>query len=122
MLAAPGSAHGRWPRCTAAAPVPRRYRTQLCSDGSKCPRKICFFAHSLEELRTPETKPWVAPDAVVAAAAAAAAERERAAGSSPAPAGSSPRGQAHAPETEEEVGGPGVGPQGADTGPGTGML
>ncbi|KAL4421021.1 hypothetical protein ABPG77_008858 [Micractinium sp. CCAP 211/92] len=81
---------------------PTRYRTQLCSDGSKCPRKICFFAHSLEELRTPETKPWVAPDAVVAAAAAAAAERERAAGSSPAPAGSSPRGQAHAPETEEE--------------------
>ncbi|WIA14731.1 hypothetical protein OEZ85_003220 [Tetradesmus obliquus] len=30
---------------------PQRYRTQWCHDGSKCTRKICFFAHSLEELR-----------------------------------------------------------------------
>lgn len=79
---------------------PTRYRTQLCSDGSKCPRKICFFAHSIEELRTPETKPWVAPEAVVAAAAAAAAERERRSPTAPGPA--SPRGPPHTPETEEE--------------------
>ncbi|KAL4452683.1 hypothetical protein ABPG75_008345 [Micractinium tetrahymenae] len=82
---------------------PTRYRTQLCSDGTKCPRKICFFAHSLEELRTPENKPWVAPDAVVAAAAAAAAERERRPQAAAGPA--SPRGQglqADAAETEAE--------------------
>ena len=32
---------------------PSRYRTQLCKDGSQCNRPVCFFAHSLEELRTP---------------------------------------------------------------------
>ncbi|KAK9864000.1 hypothetical protein WJX84_000116 [Apatococcus fuscideae] len=30
---------------------PSRYRTQLCKDGSDCIRSVCFFAHSLEELR-----------------------------------------------------------------------
>lgn len=30
---------------------PSRYRTQLCNDGSNCRRKVCFFAHALEELR-----------------------------------------------------------------------
>jgi hypothetical protein len=29
-----------------------RYRSQLCNDGAKCKRKICFFAHTMEELRT----------------------------------------------------------------------
>ena len=33
---------------------PSRYRTQLCKDHEKCDRPVCFFAHSLEELRTPE--------------------------------------------------------------------
>lgn len=32
---------------------PSRYRTQLCKDTQKCNRVVCFFAHSLEELRTP---------------------------------------------------------------------
>ncbi|GBF96125.1 hypothetical protein Rsub_08873 [Raphidocelis subcapitata] len=29
------------------------YRTQMCNDGAKCTRPICFFAHSAAELRTP---------------------------------------------------------------------
>lgn len=30
---------------------PSKYRTQLCTEGSGCSRSLCFFAHSLEELR-----------------------------------------------------------------------
>ncbi|KAK4798685.1 hypothetical protein SAY86_031011 [Trapa natans] len=30
---------------------PDRYRTQPCKDGSNCPRRICFFAHSPDQLR-----------------------------------------------------------------------
>jgi len=30
---------------------PSRYRTQLCKDGTGCGRRICFFAHTEEELR-----------------------------------------------------------------------
>jgi len=33
-----------------------RYRTQLCNDGVSCKRKICFFAHTLEELRVSSVK------------------------------------------------------------------
>jgi hypothetical protein len=36
---------------------PSRFRTQLCKDGANCHRPICFFAHSLNELRTP-THTW----------------------------------------------------------------
>jgi len=32
---------------------PSRYRTQLCKDAPTCTRRVCFFAHSLEELRQP---------------------------------------------------------------------
>ena len=32
---------------------PIKYRTQLCTTGSKCSRDLCFFAHSLDELREP---------------------------------------------------------------------
>lgn len=32
---------------------PSRFRTQLCSFGSACRRPICFFAHSVTELRVP---------------------------------------------------------------------
>lgn len=32
---------------------PNRYRTQLCKDTMACNRPVCFFAHSLAELRTP---------------------------------------------------------------------
>ncbi|GAB4837154.1 hypothetical protein Ancab_002065 [Ancistrocladus abbreviatus] len=30
---------------------PARYRTQPCKDGPHCKRRVCFFAHSAEELR-----------------------------------------------------------------------
>lgn len=40
---------------------PSRYRTQLCNDGTNCRRKVCFFAHTLDELRVPTCKP-VAPE------------------------------------------------------------
>ncbi|PSC70828.1 coiled-coil domain-containing 94-like protein isoform A [Micractinium conductrix] len=55
---------------------PTRYRTQLCNDGSNCKRKICFFAHSLDELRVPACKPFVSPEALAGAAASAAADAE----------------------------------------------
>eukprot|EP00878_Enallax_costatus_P002148 GHUV01002316.1.p1 GENE.GHUV01002316.1~~GHUV01002316.1.p1 ORF type:complete len:578 (+),score=123.64 GHUV01002316.1:300-2033(+) len=51
---------GRCPRgisCNMAHSVfeywlhPQRYRTQMCRDGASCTRKVCFFAHSDQELR-----------------------------------------------------------------------
>eukprot|EP00775_Hariotina_reticulata_P013469 gene13469-13595_t len=64
---------------------PGRYRTQLCSFGTACRRPVCFFAHTVQELRVPAaagsgaatggsaaTGPLV-PEAALAAAAAAAA-------------------------------------------------
>ncbi|XP_057968989.1 zinc finger CCCH domain-containing protein 20-like [Malania oleifera] len=30
---------------------PARYRTQPCKDGTKCRRRVCFFAHTPEQLR-----------------------------------------------------------------------
>jgi len=36
---------------------PSRFRTQLCKDGNKCRRPVCFFSHSLTELRSP-THTW----------------------------------------------------------------
>ncbi|GFR41500.1 hypothetical protein Agub_g2194 [Astrephomene gubernaculifera] len=35
---------------------PSRYRTQLCNDGIGCKRKVCFFAHTLDELRVSNVK------------------------------------------------------------------
>jgi len=32
---------------------PTRYRTQLCNEPASCRRKVCFFAHALDELREP---------------------------------------------------------------------
>uniref|UniRef100_A0A061RR60 Zinc finger ccch domain-containing protein 29 n=1 Tax=Tetraselmis sp. GSL018 TaxID=582737 RepID=A0A061RR60_9CHLO len=32
---------------------PARYRTQMCKDGPMCTRRVCFFAHSLSEMRYP---------------------------------------------------------------------
>ncbi|BDA51506.1 probable zinc finger CCCH domain-containing protein 2 at N-terminal half [Coccomyxa sp. Obi] len=32
---------------------PTRYRTVMCTEGDKCTRTFCFFAHSPEELRRP---------------------------------------------------------------------
>ena len=37
---------------------PSRYRTQLCKDGPGCHRPVCFFAHRLDELRSP-THTWM---------------------------------------------------------------
>lgn len=52
-----------------------RYRTQLCNDGTHCKRRVCFFAHTASELRVPDSKPFVNPQALAAATAAAAARR-----------------------------------------------
>ncbi|KAI5057312.1 hypothetical protein GOP47_0027327 [Adiantum capillus-veneris] len=30
---------------------PAQYRTRLCKDGTSCTRRVCFFAHTAEELR-----------------------------------------------------------------------
>ncbi|KAG6513418.1 zinc finger CCCH domain-containing protein 24-like [Zingiber officinale] len=30
---------------------PVQYRTRLCKDGTNCSRQVCFFAHTIEELR-----------------------------------------------------------------------
>jgi hypothetical protein len=30
---------------------PQRYRTQICREGPGCKRRVCFFAHSEDELR-----------------------------------------------------------------------
>ncbi|KAL2346521.1 hypothetical protein Fmac_000521 [Flemingia macrophylla] len=30
---------------------PSRYRTQLCNDGTACRRRVCFFAHTSDQLR-----------------------------------------------------------------------
>lgn len=32
---------------------PARYRTQPCKDRTKCTRRVCFFAHTIEQLRLP---------------------------------------------------------------------
>lgn len=53
--AVPSCAHGL--RCRYAHGVfelwlhPSRFRTRMCSAGTRCPRRICFFAHSAAELR-----------------------------------------------------------------------
>lgn len=35
---------------------PARYRTRACMAGGSCPRKVCFFAHSPEQLRSGEAE------------------------------------------------------------------
>ena len=52
---------------------PTRYRSQLCNDGPKCRRRVCFFAHTIDQLRVPPSKPFVAPDMLSNNAAAPAA-------------------------------------------------
>ncbi|GAB4838954.1 hypothetical protein Ancab_028487 [Ancistrocladus abbreviatus] len=36
---------------------PSRYRTQACKDGPNCKRRVCFFAHTPEELRVVSLQP-----------------------------------------------------------------
>lgn len=43
----------------------------------RCARKICFFAHSLDELRVPANKPFVPPEALQAATTTATLEAAR---------------------------------------------
>ncbi|XAR70818.1 hypothetical protein NMG60_11027823 [Bertholletia excelsa] len=39
---------------------PARYRTQPCKDGAHCRRRVCFFAHTADELRVlPSSSPRV---------------------------------------------------------------
>ncbi|KAL6528768.1 hypothetical protein OROMI_028944 [Orobanche minor] len=46
---------------------PARYRTQPCKDGTHCRRRVCFFAHTPEQLRvlpypdSPESPPPLSP-------------------------------------------------------------
>ncbi|EIE22970.1 hypothetical protein COCSUDRAFT_15840, partial [Coccomyxa subellipsoidea C-169] len=42
---------------------PTRYRSQLCNDGPKCRRRVCFFAHTIDQLRVPSSKPISSSDA-----------------------------------------------------------
>eukprot|EP00210_Caulerpa_lentillifera_P009481 g9041.t1 len=49
---------------------PSRYRTQLCTDGTACRRRVCFFAHLESELRHPEDDPGIAQKQVQAELAA----------------------------------------------------
>ena len=54
---APGAAQGN--QCPYAHGVyernlhPSKYRTQLCMEGERCARRVCFFAHSHAQLRMP---------------------------------------------------------------------
>lgn len=43
---------------------PSRYRTQPCKDGVNCTRRVCFFAHTPEQLRVlfPTTQQPLSPD------------------------------------------------------------
>lgn len=43
---------------------PLRYRTQMCKDGIACTRKVCFFAHTAEQLRVTEESANPAPSSV----------------------------------------------------------
>ncbi|KAF5938836.1 hypothetical protein HYC85_023095 [Camellia sinensis] len=36
---------------------PARYRTQPCKDGTQCRRRVCFFAHTPDQLRVLPTSP-----------------------------------------------------------------
>lgn len=56
---------------------PTRYRTQMCNDGSRCNRNICFFAHCPEQIRVPKVKPFVSPEML--AQATLDAQRKKAA-------------------------------------------
>ncbi|KAF4362667.1 hypothetical protein G4B88_028720 [Cannabis sativa] len=54
---------------------PARYRTRACNSGQLCQRKVCFFAHSPDQLR-PETKSKRHSHFAYRPTAAAAAARE----------------------------------------------
>ena len=41
---------------------PSRYRTQMCNEAAGCKRKVCFFAHRIEELRVSSVKVGSSPE------------------------------------------------------------
>lgn len=47
---------------------PSRYRTQLCQNGAKCKRGVCFFAHSVSDLRVPDHSHLNIPEELAAEA------------------------------------------------------
>ena len=48
---------------------------QMCTDGSNCKRRVCFFAHTESELRKPEEDPlWLQQQLQAELAAGAAGE------------------------------------------------
>jgi hypothetical protein len=49
---------------------PSRYRTQPCKDGTGCRRRVCFFAHTPDQLRVlpPPQQPSASPRGAAAAA------------------------------------------------------
>ena len=55
---------------------PAKYRTQLCKDAGVCGRSVCFFAHRLEELRTPDAGSEPAPALLVRPPSVSSASRE----------------------------------------------
>lgn len=45
---------------------PSRYRTHLCKDGTNCRRRVCFFAHTNDQLRlVPESSSLSSPTSVM---------------------------------------------------------
>ncbi|XP_027355694.1 zinc finger CCCH domain-containing protein 20-like [Abrus precatorius] len=45
---------------------PSRYRTQLCKDRTGCRRRVCFFAHTTDQLRSLSPEPFVSsPTSVI---------------------------------------------------------
>lgn len=53
---------------------PAQYRTRLCKDGTSCSRRVCFFAHTNEELRPLYVSTGSAVPSPRSSAAAAAVE------------------------------------------------
>ncbi|KFM24230.1 Zinc finger CCCH domain-containing protein 24 [Auxenochlorella protothecoides] len=94
---------------------PTRYRTQLCNDGGSCRRKICFFAHSLDELRVPAVKPFVSPEALAAAASAAGPGDSRRSSSSHHDSSGRPSLDSAASVASGQQAGGGAGPAGAQS-------
>ncbi|RRT65580.1 hypothetical protein B296_00014106 [Ensete ventricosum] len=50
---------------------PAQYRTRPCKDGTSCSRRVCFFAHTNEELRPLHTSPGSALPSPLSSASAA---------------------------------------------------
>ncbi|XP_030463409.1 zinc finger CCCH domain-containing protein 54 [Syzygium oleosum] len=77
---------------------PTRYRTRVCNAGEFCQRKVCFFAHSPDQLR-PETKyKYAHPHR------SRAAEMDGSRSATPARTPGSARGNVEEPDVEVGVG------------------